>query len=380
MNQPSTGLDPETAILDSATAELERSPSSQARSFALLALTPGWFALLLVTMVCVAYPDVVLGTHTFFYRDYAQFGYPLAAHLKQSLLHGEIPLWNPLNNSGLPFLAQWNTMALYPPCLFYVLLPLPWALGVFNLLHLILGGLGMYFLARRWTGNATGAACAGVAFAFSGLSLHCLMWPNNMAALGWMPWVVWQVERAWSRGGTAVITAGVVSALQVLAGAPEILIFTWLIVAAMFAGGVWRSRGSRPRLVRRIGVIALLTTGLTAAQMFPFLDLALHSNRNRDFGGDTWAMPAWGWANLIVPMFRCTPSRLGVFSQDDQQWTSSYYSGIGVVAFALVALWAVRRPAVWFIGYVMIGHGNIVRIVWRLVKNVIPATANLQVC
>jgi hypothetical protein len=32
---------------------------------------------------------------------------------------------------------------------------------------------------------------AGVAFAFSGLSLHCLMWPNNIAALGWMPWVVW---------------------------------------------------------------------------------------------------------------------------------------------------------------------------------------------
>jgi hypothetical protein len=46
----------------------------------------------------------------------------------------------------------------------------------------------MYFLARDWTGNPFAATLAGVAFAFNGLTLNCLMWPNNIDALGWMPW------------------------------------------------------------------------------------------------------------------------------------------------------------------------------------------------
>ena len=55
---------------------------------------------------------------------------------RESFWRGEMPLWNPYNNCGLPFLAQWNTLALYPGSLFYLLLPLSWALGVFCLLHL----------------------------------------------------------------------------------------------------------------------------------------------------------------------------------------------------------------------------------------------------
>jgi hypothetical protein len=54
-----------------------------------------------------------------------------------------------LNDCGLPFLAQWNTMTLYPLSLFYLLLPLSWSLGVFCLGHLFLGGMGMYFLSHR---------------------------------------------------------------------------------------------------------------------------------------------------------------------------------------------------------------------------------------
>src|SRR5258706_3019363 len=92
--------------------------------------TPKRFAALLGALVCLTYPDVVLGWGTFFHRDYAVFGYPLAAYHRDSFWRGEVPLWNPFNDCGLPFLAQWNTMTLYPLSLFYLLLPLSWSLGV----------------------------------------------------------------------------------------------------------------------------------------------------------------------------------------------------------------------------------------------------------
>ncbi len=131
-------------------------------------LKPRWFVTLLAVLMLASYPQIFLGFQTFVYRDFGIFSYPIAYHLRESLWHGEIPLWNPLNNCGVPFLAQWNTQVLYPPALFYLLFPLSWSLGVFCLLHLFWGGCGMFLLARRWTQNHLAAAFAGIVFTFNG--------------------------------------------------------------------------------------------------------------------------------------------------------------------------------------------------------------------
>ena len=91
------------------------------------------------------FPQVLPGLQTFVVRDYGFFAYPLAHFQQEYYRHGELPLWNPYNNCGMPFLAQWNTMPLYPPSLFYLLLPLHWSLGFFCLLHLWFAGLGHVF-------------------------------------------------------------------------------------------------------------------------------------------------------------------------------------------------------------------------------------------
>src|SRR5438046_4395764 len=144
---------------------------------------PGRFAALLAVCIFAAYPEVVAASRTFISRDFGFFGYPLAHHHRESFWRGEVPLWNPLSNCGLPFLAQWNTLVLYPGSLFYLLFPLSWSLGVFCLAHQWFGGVGMYFLARRWTNSRFAASVAGMAFAFNGLTLTSLIWPAIIAAL-----------------------------------------------------------------------------------------------------------------------------------------------------------------------------------------------------
>src|ERR1041384_414234 len=113
-------------------------------------LTPGRFALFLIGLIAVSFPKVVFLGQNFVFRDFGVFGYPLAYYHRLSFWHGEIPLWNPLNDCGVPFLAQWNTLALYPGSLIYLLLPLPWSVSVFCLAHLFWAGIGMYFLTRHW--------------------------------------------------------------------------------------------------------------------------------------------------------------------------------------------------------------------------------------
>jgi membrane protein YfhO len=337
---------------------------------------PGRFAAILGLLIVAAYPDVVFGGNTFYFRDFGFFGYPLAHYHRQSFWEGQIPLWNPLNNCGLPFLAQWNTLVLYPGSLLYLLFPPSWSLGIFCLLHLLLAGVGMYLLACRWMACRLGASVAGMAFALNGVSLNCLMWPNNMAALAWMPLVILSVERAWRGGGRHLVGAVALGSMQMLTGAPEIILFTWVIVAALAVFGIVRGQQSRATLMWRVGVILLLVAALTAAQLLPFFELLHHSQRSLLFADASWSMPGTGWANFLVPLFRTFLSRQGVYYQNDQYWTASYYPGIAVFALACVGVacvktWRVRvLAALVLLGAVLAMGDN--GFAYGLLRGVVP--------
>jgi hypothetical protein len=303
------------------------------------------FAGVLGLLLLLAFPDVLLGWRTFCFRDYGHFAYPLAYHLRESFWRGEFPLWNPLNNCGIPFLAQWNTLALYPPSLFYLLLPLPWSLAAFSLLHLFWGGFGAYLLARRWTNSALGAAVAGVAFSLNGFALGSLVWPALTATLAWMPWVVLCGDRAGREGGRWIVAAALTGAMQMLTGTPEFIALTWLLLAGIVFLTA-DSLASWPRLAARLAGVVVLVTGLAAAQLLPFLELLRNSQRGAGFGNADWSLPASGLANFLVPMFHTYPTSHGVRLQFEQQWISSYYLGIGLLLLALFAVWRIRERRV----------------------------------
>lgn len=339
--------------------------------------SPRRFATLLALLVGVGFFPVLTGFQSFVARDFGLFGHPLASYLKESFWRGEIPLWNPLNNCGMPFAAQWNTMVFYPPSLFYVALPLPWSLCVFCLLHLYFGGLGMYFLAHRWTGSRFAAAFAGIVFAFNGLALHCLMWPNNSSALAWSPWILLLVERACCKGGWAVLPAIVAGACQFLAGAPEAFLLTWVAAAALWLQRVVTVREEIGRSLLRFVAVVLGVVVASAVQLLPLLELISHSQRTADYDTGGWAMPATGWANFLVPLFRTITSESGLVFQVGQAWTSSYYFGVITLWLAFLALCCVRSSRVWTLWLlVLIGAllalGN-AGYLWPWVKNHVGA-------
>jgi hypothetical protein len=304
------------------------------------------FALGLAVLVVVSFTDVVFGWRSFFTRDFSNFGYPIAYHVQQSYRAGEVPLWNPYNLAGMPFLAQWNTLALYPPSLIYILLPLPWSLNLFNLLHLYLGGLGMFCLARRWTNDGRAAGVAGIGYAFGGLMVSCLMWPNNIAALGWLPTVLLAGERAAQAGGRFCVTAALVMALQFLAGAPEITALTWAGLALLVLFG--QEPGSAPIWLRsrRLTLMLAITTGLVAVQLLPFLELLQRSQRSAQFATGEWTLRWSDLGNFLVPLFRTFRDRDGIYFQHSQQWITSFYGGITVVLFALIGVCTARNRRV----------------------------------
>lgn len=298
--------------------------------------------LLLGLLMCVSFPGIVLGSHAFVYRDDGLFGYPVAYYYRQCFWHGQLPLWNPYNNCGIPFLAQWNTMVLYPLSLLYLLPPMPWSMNYFLLGHVFLAGTGMYFLAHRWFGNRFAAMLAGLAFAWNGLSINLLIWSCHIAALAWMPWVVLLCEKAVTQGGRAIFWAALAGACQMMTGSPEIILFTWLITLPVCAAQWSGNRQNALKMALRYAAVAGWVTLLSAAQLAPWLDFVANGDRSSAFDTGRWSLPVWGAANFLVPLFRHQASVEGVFWQPGQELFSSYYAGIVAVALVLVALMKAR--------------------------------------
>jgi len=330
----------------------EPAASSGAMPNWIKAFTPGRVALVIGLVLFALYPAVLLGTHTFFYQDFGLFTYPVAHFTHASFWHGELPLWNPYNNCGVPFLAQWNTSVCYPLSLIYVLFPLPWSLNIFCLGHLALAGTTMYLLAYWWTQNRLAATIAGLSFGLNGLMLNCLLWTSNLAAMSWLPLVILSVEQAWQRGGSRRVgLAALVGAVQMLSGAPEIILFTWIMLLLLWLGEVRKKAVLFGSSLRRLTAIVALVTGLAAIQLLPFLDLLTHSDRSASYAdAGAWPMPLWGLANFVVPQFHASQSVMGTYHLHEQYWTKSYYLGVGVLVLAMVGSWRARQLKTWWLG------------------------------
>jgi hypothetical protein len=325
-------------------------------SFAEKIFTPARFGGLLALLVFAAFPQVFLGLETFVARDFGFFAYPLAHFQQECLRQGELPFWNPYNNCGVPFLAQWNTMPLYPPALFYLALPLKWSLGVFSLLHLWWAGFGMYFLARRWTGSNFAGAFAGTVFAFNGWTINLLMWPSHIATFSWMPCVILAVELAWREGMQKILLATFTGAMQMLAGGPETIFLTWLVLSVLWLQQFIKNESPRIAMLWRYPLVVLLVIAIAAPQLFPFLDLVGHSQRESGYADLRWSMPATGLANFLVPMAFGTTGSGGVFFQPGQYMTGSYYLGVGALWLALLAVFCLRKRRVWLLaGVALVG-------------------------
>src|SRR5262245_53706875 len=82
--------------------------------------------------------------------DTYRYYYPTAVYLHRELRAGRIPLWNPYQLAGQPYLALHVPAVLYPPnLLLLAILPPLAALAAQAVLHLFVAGLFTWLFAGR---------------------------------------------------------------------------------------------------------------------------------------------------------------------------------------------------------------------------------------
>mgnify|MGYP001401398256 CR=1 FL=1 len=291
--------------------------------------------LVLIGLVFAYHAPILLSGSTYYTDDILYQHFPSFVFASRRLQAGDIPLWNPHQFSGFPYLADSVSQLLYPP-LWLLLLVGPSHVMVFILLHYVLAALAFYGAAPNLGINSREARLgASVVFMLSGFLLRQTSNLVNLCAYAWIPLaVVFATESAARPSIASGLKMGAVLALQVLSGGVQIALGTFYLTVAYvlvrsIGRGLKEDTGWR-MLAGRIGRVALggiVGLSLAAAQILPSWEFARLSVRAQ--------ASSYEWASS----YSLGPSRLLSFLvpslwSDPISWTVAAQVGDGRLGYA----------------------------------------------
>jgi hypothetical protein len=214
---------------------------------------------------------------------------------------GELPLWNPFDRLGYPFLADPQNGCLYPVTWILVAIGLLlepgwWLVAIKVMFHLWWWGLGTYVWLRRRGTPPAACYAAGILCILAYPTTHGMFSALNWG-MAWAPWTMLAVE-LWAERPSAR-TAGVLGlalAMAQLAGAPAS--FWYILLAAVpYAGwAVWHASRATDRraYLRAVAVTGALAGGLFAVMVVgqvlatsALVPYTIRSTRDLDFIADS---------------------------------------------------------------------------------------------
>lgn len=214
------------------------------------------------------------------------------AYQYQRMAEGEIPLWNPYNNGGLPFIADTQAAVFYPPR--WITIGLSYLAGgwTYHALELeaafhVLGlSLLMYAFVRRLTigssGGYIGAFTAAIVIAYGGfISGYPPLQLALLEAAIWLPLSAMAILEATRQSlkWRWLCLAGFALGLSWLAGHPQTSWFATYLLVAWLGYRVFVQQLGWRRFFLGLSVMGLITFGTTAVTFLPGIEYTLLTAR-----------------------------------------------------------------------------------------------------
>ncbi len=203
------------------------------------------------------------------------FGYVLPAYDYEArrIAHGELPLWNPYQGTGVPFVGVLQTGALYPARLLLLLTSPQRAMGWSAFGHVLLATIGTYLLCRRLRADHAAAVLGAIVFA-TAFALPWMLSPALLEPGAWLPALALMVVEILSGGGWAwVLALAAAGAMPLLAGSGQAAVYSAYALAIVALAVVldMRARGHTLawRAIGRLMLAAVLAACTAAPQLLP---------------------------------------------------------------------------------------------------------------
>ncbi|HTB22389.1 MAG TPA: hypothetical protein VK914_06760 [bacterium] len=225
------------------TAERDGTPKEGRRTLAALAF---FVAVPLILFFPALFLNKLIYGH-----DVFALGLPFYCEIQKSLAAHQWPLWMPDLLGGMPGIASCNLMFLSPTYLIGYLggLPFQTLLGLDASVHVALAGIGMFLFLRRLGRGFPAALLGAFFFALSGSELSQLYggFYNFVEGVALVPWAFWAAHKGAKEGSWfAWGLCGLAFALQVLAGASQLLAYTLAALACFTLALAWKGEDAVP--------------------------------------------------------------------------------------------------------------------------------------
>lgn len=189
---------------------------------------------------------------------------------KENILRGVVPLWNPLNGGGSPFLANPQVAILSPFTIAYYLLPISVSLNFLTISKLVLFFIFSYVYLRKLKVSKLPAVLGSLVVSTSGFFITWILWPHTNVYV-FLPLLLYLIEK-YKFESRLSLWFPLVYVFSILGGHPETLfhISVLIVIYAIYRLGFTK------KLVFFSSYI-LLSILISSALLLPFLEYLFQS-------------------------------------------------------------------------------------------------------
>ena len=231
-------------------------------------------------MILLVVSPLLVHPWTLGHHDWDQMNTQREVVVQTILRFGQFPLWDPYTCGGHP---AWGSLESAPiaasPWLpAYLLAPLPIAIRIEVVLSALVGAVGCWMLASRFTRSTALRALLAIAVAVnSRWSLQLAAGHSWHLLYGFLPWVLFLFDRAIDVGTTPTVVrrdllvAAVLIAVMVYGDGIYPVPHTAFLLAVYAAILARSARSWRP--IRALASLGALAIGLSAPKLLPLFDV-----------------------------------------------------------------------------------------------------------
>ena len=203
--------------------------------------------------------------------------YPQVVHGFGRLSSGELPLWNPNQLAGAPFLANPSTGVFQPLNAVFLFLPAERAMAVHGFVVLFLMGFGFFLWMRSLECSYMASLLGAFVYAFANASSAAVVFPELANALAWAPFLLWSCHLLHARYtmGRVFFAALFLSLVWLSGSIPSAVVISLLATGYAMTGVFLPGKFVETTLSRRLTLVLLvpaIALCLTAIQWMPTVE------------------------------------------------------------------------------------------------------------
>lgn len=273
--------------------------------------------------------------------DQIRLFYPERTFANQALASKTIPLWNPYNFAGTPFLADFQSSIFYPLNILYFFIPQLKTWEFLQFIQPIMAAIFMYLFLSHFRLKKPAIWIGTIAFGFSGFMT---VWSQEHVAAGqaalWLPLVLFGIEGYLKNKKLWYYCISIIAlACSIFGGFIQITFYVFLF---SFLYGLFRIKTLRLPFIRymfKITGIYIFAVCISAIQLIPSIEAFLESPRSTSSAWylfEGYLLPITHLFNAFVPDIFGNPGAYNFFGRGFYRETILYAGSIPLI-FAIYA-------------------------------------------